>query len=320
MGKSSGSLSRFLVPVDGSKFSKRATYFAGCLALSLKNRVDKITLLHVMAGGYLSRHMVNIDKRTESILDNETIKKLREDYMESYCAPFMNEHEEILAGLGVRKEMVDRQIMDGQPADKIVETAENGGYSTIIMGRRGLSPIKEILLGSVTNKILHLPRHPSMYVVGQEVRETETCLVPSILIPVDGSTGSLAAVKEACIFGQYMPECVNRIILLKVIDLASYDEMVAKREAPESEAAEILDQAAQLLMDSGIPGHKIIRDVRYGCPIQTILDFAGGKGINLIIIGRYGRSVLRDFVVGGVSSQILHRAITPTVAIINEER
>jgi nucleotide-binding universal stress UspA family protein len=46
----------------------------------------------------------------------------------------------------------------------IVEEARSG-YDTIVLGRRGLSGIKEFILGSVSQKVLHLARDISVLVV-----------------------------------------------------------------------------------------------------------------------------------------------------------
>jgi len=39
-------------------------------------------------------------------------------------------------------------------AEDIADEARDGGYSTVVMGRRGLGTVKSILLGSVTNKVV----------------------------------------------------------------------------------------------------------------------------------------------------------------------
>jgi nucleotide-binding universal stress UspA family protein len=49
-------------------------------------------------------------------------------------------------------------------ARDIVEEASKG-YSTIVMGRRGLSGIKEFLMGSVSQKVLHLTKNNSILLV-----------------------------------------------------------------------------------------------------------------------------------------------------------
>ncbi len=41
----------------------------------------------------------------------------------------------------------------------------NSGYDTIVMGKRGLSGVKEYLLGSVSTKVLHSAKDVSVFVV-----------------------------------------------------------------------------------------------------------------------------------------------------------
>jgi len=41
----------------------------------------------------------------------------------------------------------------------------SSGYSTVVLGRRGLSGIKEFLLGSVSNKVLNSVKDASVFVV-----------------------------------------------------------------------------------------------------------------------------------------------------------
>ena len=43
----------------------------------------------------------------------------------------------------------------GSPADVILEEAARVGVDAIVMGSRGLSDIKGLLVGSVSHKVLH---------------------------------------------------------------------------------------------------------------------------------------------------------------------
>ncbi|WP_062153451.1 universal stress protein [Beggiatoa leptomitoformis] len=49
-------------------------------------------------------------------------------------------------------------ILEGNPAHKILEFAENNAIDTIIMGSRGLGTFKGFIQGSVSNKVSHLAR------------------------------------------------------------------------------------------------------------------------------------------------------------------
>lgn len=40
-------------------------------------------------------------------------------------------------------------------AQDIMKEARDGGYDSIVVGRRGLSGLKEFFMGSVSNKVVH---------------------------------------------------------------------------------------------------------------------------------------------------------------------
>ena len=50
---------------------------------------------------------------------------------------------------------VETVSADGDPAQQIVATARSIGADLVVVGRRGLGGLDEILLGSVSQKVLH---------------------------------------------------------------------------------------------------------------------------------------------------------------------
>jgi nucleotide-binding universal stress UspA family protein len=60
--------------------------------------------------------------------------------------------------------------MLGGPAHAIEEIAEKAGADLIVVGTRGHSPVAGLLLGSVTQRLLHIARRPVL-VVPQETRQ-----------------------------------------------------------------------------------------------------------------------------------------------------
>ena len=55
---------------------------------------------------------------------------------------------------------VEKVELQGDIAGNIAKYAREHGFDLIVMGTRGLSNIKEMLLGSVSNKVLHLAHCP----------------------------------------------------------------------------------------------------------------------------------------------------------------
>ena len=50
-------------------------------------------------------------------------------------------------------------------AGAIVNTAEKGGWGTIVVGRRGLSSVKDFFIGRVSNKVVHAGRRDTVWIV-----------------------------------------------------------------------------------------------------------------------------------------------------------
>jgi len=131
---------KLLVAFDGSKVSNRVIRFAARFKKASKNTF--ITLLYV-----------GLEKQKYSIIDPDFIN---ESNTQAQIA--MDKALEILEQEGVEPDLTINE--HGNPASVIVKLAKDDAYSMIIMGSRGLSDIKGLLLGSVSHKVLHLAECP----------------------------------------------------------------------------------------------------------------------------------------------------------------
>ena len=71
---------------------------------------------------------------------------------------------EELAAQGVETSVEMRSVMVGGPAHVIEEIADGAGADLIVAGTRGHSPVAGLLLGSVTQRLLHIARRPVLAV------------------------------------------------------------------------------------------------------------------------------------------------------------
>ncbi len=128
---------KILVPVDGSDNSYRALDAA--LFLSEKLGSD-ITVIHVME---------------EVPITHIESQKLLRELLENY----KKENEEILSKCSeiARKKglTINTILLQGNPASIILDFSKKEKYDIVIMGSRGMGKFKEIILGSVSNKIVH---------------------------------------------------------------------------------------------------------------------------------------------------------------------
>ncbi len=306
-------LAKVLVPVEGSDCSQRAVTFAGCLLAPLSTQVvEEVDLVHVLSAGYLETSAQRIDFRVEVLKETSLFQKLREEYLEEKVYPLLNWAEQELNRLGVRTS-IKKQVLEGDPAKEIVNFAQKGGFQTVIMGRRGLSCLKERFLGSCSLAVCHRPGAHTTYVVGQKV-ENEDCPVPRILVPIDGSEHSLAALREACGLALAFGEKMERLTLFYVVDAAYDPDRLLDRL---DEAKVLLKEAQVKALSFGVPEDLIQVETRVGRPANEIVAFAKEERFNIVMMGRRGLSGIKELIMGSVSSKVLHKAEDFTVALIS---
>ena len=70
--------------------------------------------------------------------------------------PQMKKAKEILLEAGLSEDQITTKIVDGSrsAASDILQEARTSGCGTIVLGRRGLSGVREFFMGSVTSKVL----------------------------------------------------------------------------------------------------------------------------------------------------------------------
>jgi len=132
---------KILVAVDGSRFSDAAVTAAGSLAAKTGSEVEVVHVhehLHSRAGG---------------IADLET-----SDEAETTVAA-------AVAKLTAQGVTAHGRVLEGGTRDvprRIIDCADETGAGLIIVGRRGLSGLTEMLVGSVSNKLIHVANVPVM--------------------------------------------------------------------------------------------------------------------------------------------------------------
>lgn len=135
-----------LVPVDGSDHSKEALKEAIKMAKAFS---AKILLLNVQPH-YDTAH-------TKIFFSKEEIRSYAEELGEEVFKPYLPLLEE--EGIPYEK-----KVEMGNPAERIVETAEKWKADYIVMGARGLGPLRGTLLGSVSYGVIHQASCPVLIV------------------------------------------------------------------------------------------------------------------------------------------------------------
>jgi nucleotide-binding universal stress UspA family protein len=308
-------LSSFLLPIDGPETFARTAWLMGMIDAGLGSRIEKVSLLHVMAGSYLSKHMANVDVRTEFVLESALFKRLKNQHIQQQIEPKMKEAEQLLRKAGV-KAPIDIRIEDGDPVGRIAEIA--GDYSTVILERRGLSAISEALVGSVTAGLLHRDIQASVYLVGKIEGRTE-CPAGRCLIAVDGSSHAKAAVAEAAMLLAGCSAVVKEVVLVHVLEAARYSEEVDKGKIPAKMSDMLINEARQQLVDAGVSADIITEVARFGDPAALLEEEINKRPNCMVFMGRRGRNAVSEIFMGSVSRKIVHHFPDHFVALITAD-
>ena len=305
-------VTKILLPYDGSPSARNALELAAHLSLAGKDSVAGLTLLQVIGGNYLARHIQNVDLRVTRMDQDKDWQRIRKRHLEQEILPKLEEGKKILQSLGVMAP-IEIRVAEGKVSDEIIRLAREEAFSTIIMGRRGLSPLKALLLGSVTRSILSLAEQVTVYVAAQEPAGGP---VFPILLPVDGSQYSLAAVRQAAALAQACREIKPSLTLLHVVDIDILGTKIHEGAHDIlKEGESVLAVSRNILQDAGLEGcweEKLIS----GPPAQAIVQHAEASGYPLIMMGSKGHSALANLLLGSVTNTVVHAASRAAVAVV----
>ena len=186
-------------------------------------------------------------------------------------------------------------VREGRTADVILEAAASSGASLIVLGSRGLSTIRSLLLGGVTYRVVHEATCPVLVV------RHEMTAIRKILLAVDRSQGAEHAVRflaEQSLF----PPCP--VVAVTVCPSPPFAELLPESVRRHGQAA-----ASEYLREVGgrlsARGYAVEPRIVEGDPAVAILGQADAEGIDLVVMGSRGLHGLRRLLLGSVSRKVL---------------
>ena len=150
-----------LVSFDDSENAMRAVEF---IATSF-TKEQEITLFSVIPDTAAICDM-NSPSLTPYFISKQTEFCILEDQKKELVNEALQKAKELLLKAGFEEKNITIKVetrKKGVVRDIINEA--NSGYDTIVLGRRGLSGIKDFILGSVSQKVLHLAKDISVILV-----------------------------------------------------------------------------------------------------------------------------------------------------------
>ena len=228
----------------------------------------------------------------------------------------MEEKKQFLEHLGLKVrvsvDVIVNAIMQGTVSHAILEIAETENVSLIVIGARGINPIQELLLGSVSSSVL---RHAKMNVLvlhfnpARDVTDVSSAssyqkLFSKVLVPTDFSRSA----SDASAFVKTIPG-IKEIVLLHVVNQV---ESQPEIEIHIKEAQTRLEDMKKECIDSGIDG---TIHVRVGDPTEMIRSVADEDDVSLIAMSAFGLDWLREMLLGSTTFSVVRRTKKPVLII-----
>lgn len=203
------------------------------------------------------------------------------------------------------------RVLDGWPSEALSRWASELGSTLLVVGRRGAASLGHVLLGSVSERLLHLASCPVLLVP----RQSGSLEPPDrLLVGVDFSRASKNAVVVALGMARRF-RAEGGVLLVHVragedeLWLESWSELAHPDAAPDRAAVE---RWAGIAEDSPVRVRARVVD---GRPEQALLETAEREGCGWLVTAVRGRSPLAALLMGSTTDRIVKLADRPVLVV-----
>jgi len=282
-----GRYRRILVAVDGSESSKNAFRQACRIAQTDKSWLTVITTI----------------PSYEDLFQMPSIQEKVSEALRAEGEKIVAEIKKIAAD---EDTFIKTVLEEGTPFDTIIDTAEEGNYDLIVMGRLGRKRIEKALVGSVTARVIgNSQRDVLVFPINTKIGWN------NIMLATDGSKYSTTATEKAVdIAKSYRGE----LKALSVVDVTEEFQT----EAPEAvekmveRAREYVDDVKKKAEDSGVKAEALVRE---GDTYKVIIDLAKKLACEVIVMGSHGRTGVKRLLMGSVTEKVIGYSACPVLVI-----
>ena len=304
MGKDRG---RILLAVDGSDQAFEAVRYVSQL---FPPKRMEVVLFHVLTKVPEGFWDVEKSPAFKHKLSSAAAWATRE---QALVQEFMDRARQLFLDLGFPEDKVSVKMEErkkGIARDIITESQR--GYDAVVVGRLGKSQLKDLVWGSVADKLMGRLIHVPVCVVGGSPQDGK------ILVAMDTSEEASKVLDFA---GSIMDITDCEVTLLHVIrGLESWTaDASEKLQKAEKAGTTLLEEAVGRLEKAGLNRDRISTKIRSGAAsrAEAIVEEARNSSCGTIVMGRRGLSRVEEFFMGRVSKKVLQLAKWNAVWVVS---
>ncbi|MFQ5964825.1 MAG: universal stress protein [Candidatus Scalinduaceae bacterium] len=273
-------LKTILVPVDGSDTSLVAVEYAIELSRSFNSEIIGISIMDIkkLAGPFMRDLGTSIGGMVPYGDFQQKVRKLMEDIANAAL-------DELEGKCNTANIPCVRGIKEGIVSKEIVKSAER--CDMISMGMSGEHALwRDSLLGSNLESVARQTHKPIMVTPGKYK------IITKMLIAYDGSPFSTKALHTGAEISQRM--CLPLTVINACDD--------------NGKGKEIMSEAIGYLRENNITHNTILES---GDPVEVISELCEKDSYDLLVMGAYGHSKIRDLILGSTTIRLMRKANYP---------
>ena len=291
---------KILLAVDGSDQAFEAARYVS--QLFAPNGI-KVILFHVATK--IPESFWDIEEDPQLMLEGDA-SSASEHQQGKEIREFLERARQQFVERGVPEDLVKVKIQErkvGIARDIIYESERD--YNGVVVGRWGMSLLKDFLWGSIANKLLGRLTHVPLCVVGGSPQ------VDKILVGLDASQGAMRAV-------DYVGTMVSTYLKVTLYHAVRALDDEISHKAGESMKS-VFEKATSRLEDAGFGRNQITAKTAMGVLSRAgaLIHYALKGGYGTIVVGRRGLSEVEEFSMGRVSNKIIHMARELAVWVVS---
>jgi nucleotide-binding universal stress UspA family protein len=294
-------LKNILCTTDFSDYSNQTVSYGVAIAKEFDAR---LLIGHVIdlqfAAIYGTVHFLPPDLQTQSV---DTAEERIKELMADQTVPW------------------EAVVSTGPPADEIARVVADRGIDLAISATHGRTGLKRFILGSVTERLMRTLTCPLLV-----VRETPPEQMPDpdrglrfqkILVGCDFSPAANAALEYGVSLAQ---EFEAELHLVHVLEPQVYSDFLATTldgvpGATHDIKAKLDQRLAGLITPEAMNWCRVQTTVIEGRPFEAITDYAGERGVDLIVLGVRGHGVVETLFLGSTTDRVIRKAQCPVLSV-----
>jgi nucleotide-binding universal stress UspA family protein len=279
---------KLIALIDGSAYSESVLDHAAWVATTIGASVD---VVHVIGRRDLSSTPVDFSGNLEVGAQSLLMDELAEH--DAQRAKLAQQRGRLIVDNGVARLLaagvgqVHAKLRTGDIVDAVHELEADADL--VLIGKRGeAADFAKLHLGSNLERVARISRKPVL------VASRAFKPVKRFLIAFDA--------------GESVMKAVNHIATGALFPGLDCTMIMVSKETPENRGT--LESSANLLRNAGFAVEAIIED---GDPEKVIASHAEAEHIDLLVMGAYGHSRIRNFIIGSTTTEMIRSVKIPVM-------